>query len=160
MVAETSALRASTRVTGEAHAPWRTAVWMRACTLEATRPAAMPLPETSPRTSITHDAVGHQHVVEIAADPARRQRGGAEIVAADVRQLARQQVVLHVGGVGEIALEVRLPRQPLADAFEGRGEPLPGHRLEQVIDRVVLEGLDGEGVVGRGEDDERPRLGQ
>ncbi len=54
-------------------------------------------------------------------------------------------LVVEFGGVGQ-----KRPR-----ALHRFAEPLPGDGLQQVVDRVDLEGLDGVLVEGSGEDDER-----
>ena len=98
-----------------------------------------------------------------------RQRAADEVAAVGGVQpcvVAVRLDVPHVGAVDEPGDAAELDRDlvlgalglatvEVADASHGLGEPVLAHRLEHVVDRVELEGVDGVVVVRRDEHDRR-----
>jgi hypothetical protein len=104
------------------------------------------------------------HVVALRLDPVDLGRPEKNHAAVDLdgEPFARPVLPLQLGEQGEQLTPTRgrgSRAEPLAQDPESLRKPVPVHRLEQIIDRVDLEGLEREPIVGGHEHHRRHRLG-
>ena len=115
------------------------------CVRAMTSAAGTPLSVTSP-TAMPDAPAGHlDEVVEVATDRPRRTVVGGDLPLRQVRQLARQELLLDQGRDAHLLFHalalgglVRLLADELGDADRGRGLRGEGRQEPAVVGRVVL----------------------
>ena len=98
-----------------------------------------------------------QKIVVVPADAVRGHAHAGRLEAGFSGRGGRHQPHLRPDGFAPLARGALLVRDLDADPLDGPRQPVAVHRLQQVVDRVQLERVDGEPVVGGAEDDPRAR---